>query len=265
MVVGLLAFAQIGLHSTLAQGADRRTRAKAHFEAGAALYRADQFNEAIREFKAGYALVPRSGFLINLGQAYRKLGQDGEARYWFQRYLDETPQGPQRAQVAELIAKIPADAPRRASSVTSTATAPSSSREAETALASAQVQSPAQSPALDFAQRSSAPADPRRPRRVAGYSLLGVSALFAIVGGALIGVAHGENAKLENPAQGWVYDPSLESRRDTYNGVGIGLATTSAVSVVLGAVFAITGRRAPVEVAFDTSRSNGTVRIGGRF
>jgi len=48
--------------------------ARVHFEAGTDHYAAGRYEEAIRRFQAGYALVPRPNFLVNIGQAYRKLG-----------------------------------------------------------------------------------------------------------------------------------------------------------------------------------------------
>jgi tetratricopeptide (TPR) repeat protein len=75
------------------------TRAKNHFEAGRALYYLGNYAEAIREFSAGYELTRKPEFLINLGQAYRKLEDLPRAAEMYQRFLDTAPPtAPEREQ-----------------------------------------------------------------------------------------------------------------------------------------------------------------------
>jgi tetratricopeptide (TPR) repeat protein len=131
-----LAFA-IGLAFALgstahAQSADAIGRARTHFEAGRALYNLGNYTDAIREFSAGYQLVPKPQFLVNLGQAYRKLGDLGKAREMYKKFLDEAaPADPDREQVKGLLADIeaeqatqtpPTPAPAPAPATTSTTT-----------------------------------------------------------------------------------------------------------------------------------------------
>jgi hypothetical protein len=80
--------------------------ARAHFERGKALYTVGQYADAIREFQAGYVIVPRPQFLLNLGQAYRKLGELVRAKEMYQKFLDEAPSAPEREQVTALIADL---------------------------------------------------------------------------------------------------------------------------------------------------------------
>jgi tetratricopeptide (TPR) repeat protein len=109
-----LAFA-IGLAFALgstahAQSADAIGRARTHFEAGRALYNLGNYTDAIREFSAGYQLVPKPQFLVNLGQAYRKLGDLGKAREMYKKFLDEAaPADPDREQVKGVLADIEAE------------------------------------------------------------------------------------------------------------------------------------------------------------
>ncbi|MCU1278134.1 MAG: Tetratricopeptide repeat domain protein [bacterium] len=86
---------------------DRETRARAHYEVGLGMYHLGNYRDAVREFSAGYALAPRPEFLINLGQAYRKLHDLDRAREMFKRYLAATDaQAPDRKQVQQLLEEV---------------------------------------------------------------------------------------------------------------------------------------------------------------
>jgi tetratricopeptide (TPR) repeat protein len=61
-------------------GIDDDQRARGHFEIGLGLYRLGDYPAALKEFAAGYELAHKPGFLLNLGQTYRKLGELREAR-----------------------------------------------------------------------------------------------------------------------------------------------------------------------------------------
>ena len=109
LVVTVLACA---LHAQ-AQTDDPVARARTHFEAGRALYQLGNYNEALREFAAGYQLAPRPQFLLNLGQCYRKLDDLQNARAMYQRYLHDAPatdaERPQAQQILGEIDKSIAD------------------------------------------------------------------------------------------------------------------------------------------------------------
>ena len=82
-------------------------RARAHYEAGRALFSLGNFQDALREFTAGYQLVPRPRFLIDLGQTYRKLGRLEDAQTMYRRFLDQVPPGdPDRPAVRSLLDEV---------------------------------------------------------------------------------------------------------------------------------------------------------------
>ena len=90
-----------------AQSNDDISRARTHFEAGRALYQLGNYDEALREFAAGYELAPRPQFLLNLGQCYRKLDNLEQARAMYQRYLHDAPvSDPERPQAQQILAEI---------------------------------------------------------------------------------------------------------------------------------------------------------------
>jgi tetratricopeptide (TPR) repeat protein len=97
----------LGCMSAHAQSPDAMGRARTHFEAGRALYNLNNYTDAIREFSAGYQLVRKPQFLLNLGQCYRKLDDLDHAREMYKKYLTETPAGDaEREQVQQLLAEI---------------------------------------------------------------------------------------------------------------------------------------------------------------
>jgi tetratricopeptide (TPR) repeat protein len=86
---------------------DATARARAHYDIGLGLYNLGNYEEALREFSAGYALSPLPGFLINLGQAYRKLHQPAKAKEMWQHYLDQvSAEDPFRPRVRELLSEV---------------------------------------------------------------------------------------------------------------------------------------------------------------
>jgi tetratricopeptide (TPR) repeat protein len=90
-----------------AETGDALLRARTHFEAGRALYNLGNYTDAIREFSAGYQLVPRPQFLVNLGQAFRKLNDLERARDMYKKYLSEAPPNdPDREQVRQIVADL---------------------------------------------------------------------------------------------------------------------------------------------------------------
>ena len=100
-------------------------RARTHFEAGRALYQLGNYNEALREFGAGYELAPRPQFLLNLGQCYRKLNDLDKAREYYQRYLHEAPPtDPERAQAQQILVEIERSIAERDTAAASAAAPP---------------------------------------------------------------------------------------------------------------------------------------------
>jgi len=90
-----------------AQAQDAVQRAHIHFEAGRALYRLGNFTEAAREFTAGYELVPRPGFLLNLGQCYIAMHELDKAHDMYRRWLhDAAADDPKRPEAEQIVGEI---------------------------------------------------------------------------------------------------------------------------------------------------------------
>jgi len=90
-----------------AEDSEEVRRAKAYFEAGRAHFRAGEYEAAARAFADGYAVVPRSTFLLNMGLCYRHLKQLDRAEEAFRRFLEgAAPDDPYRKQARELLDEI---------------------------------------------------------------------------------------------------------------------------------------------------------------
>lgn len=124
--IGLLLAVLACAAAAHAQPDDSIARARTHFEAGRALYQLGNYNEALREFAAGYQLAPRPQFLLNLGQCYRKLDDLQKAREMYQRYLHDAPSSdPERPQAQQILAEIDRQiADRQAAAATTPPTPP---------------------------------------------------------------------------------------------------------------------------------------------
>src|SRR3954468_5602315 len=90
-----------------ARSAGGAERARAHYEIGLGLYRLGDYHAALKEFAAGYELARKPGFLLNLGQTYRKLGELREARDLYRQFLAEVRlDDPARPQAQKVLLEI---------------------------------------------------------------------------------------------------------------------------------------------------------------
>jgi tetratricopeptide (TPR) repeat protein len=104
--IALVALLLVSMPSARADELKER-EALRHFDAGRGLYAVGDYQAAVREFAAGYALSARPRFLIDLGHAYRKLGQLDRAREMYRRFLDEASgDEPERAGAKAALAEV---------------------------------------------------------------------------------------------------------------------------------------------------------------
>lgn len=80
--------------------------AKGHYERGAKAYDLGYFEEAYREFEAGYRASPRPAFLLNMAHTQRRMGNLRKARELYSRYILIEPDSPAREGVKQLIGDL---------------------------------------------------------------------------------------------------------------------------------------------------------------
>lgn len=97
-----------------AMGAEHDKRsAAAHFKNGRALYADGRFADALDQFQAGYQAYPLVGFLVNIGQCQRKLGELDAAAGSFQKFLASDPPEELRGEVTDALAEVRGEIARR--------------------------------------------------------------------------------------------------------------------------------------------------------
>jgi tetratricopeptide (TPR) repeat protein len=71
--------------------AEDQAEGRRQYRRGEELLKTGDYRSAADAFEAGYAAAPRPGFLLNIGNCYRKLGDLGKARQYYRRFLDDAP------------------------------------------------------------------------------------------------------------------------------------------------------------------------------
>jgi tetratricopeptide (TPR) repeat protein len=187
--------------------ADPRRRAREHFERGRELQNAGDFNGAIAEYAAGYALIPLPEFLFNIAQCYRLLGNKTAAIDYYERYVEAAPSGKgssaARMHVQELQKQVQSQEPTestdssRQSQTPGSVPSPVEKREA--------VKSKSKDPAtLKGEMRKANAHKSSRTLRIASLSLIGAGVLSGAGGLYLAVHANGLARELSiTPADDW--------------------------------------------------------------
>jgi len=137
--------------------------AKAHLNKARLHYKLGEFDDAANAFKEAYRLRPVPGLLFNLGQACRMAGRLKEAKFYYENYLADMPDAPNRAevqvqleQIAKLLGGTPPEAKADAKPAEPTAPDARTAAAGATRTAAPGVTS-AEKPAAPGAERPAAP------------------------------------------------------------------------------------------------------------
>lgn len=106
IILSLIAFYGILLITNIAFGQKAMIEAQGHYRAGEALYKIGRYEEAVREFLAGYDLSGKPLFLFNIGQCYKKIGQLEQAKSYFEEFIRRDPNSPYKKLAEEEIKEI---------------------------------------------------------------------------------------------------------------------------------------------------------------
>lgn len=77
-----------------------------HFQLGELHYAAGEFAAALGEYQAGYDAVPLPGFLVNIAQCQRRLGDLKRARVTYEKFVLVAPDSPLVPEVRVLIREL---------------------------------------------------------------------------------------------------------------------------------------------------------------
>lgn len=85
---------------------DGEQRARRSFERGEEHFRAGRFADALGEYQQGYDQLPLPGFLINIAQCQRRLGELKQAQATYRKFIMVAPDSPYVPEVKELVADL---------------------------------------------------------------------------------------------------------------------------------------------------------------
>ncbi|MCP3135888.1 tetratricopeptide repeat protein [Pyxidicoccus xibeiensis] len=106
-VLALLGLLLLGLpQPARAETADAEVQARAHFAEGNMAYDVGDFSNALKSFTEAYRLKPLPGFLFNMAQCHRQLGQYSRAAFFYRRYLALAPDEDSAPDARELVAEM---------------------------------------------------------------------------------------------------------------------------------------------------------------
>ncbi len=86
--------------------ADDIEGAKRAFMEGKKAYNLGEYDRAIDFYKEGYSLSPRPDFLYNIGQCYYQLKNWERAKFFYERYLSESPESGDAEEVRGIIREL---------------------------------------------------------------------------------------------------------------------------------------------------------------
>jgi hypothetical protein len=98
----------LGGHATDARAADADAEraARAHFRQAETEYAAGRYTEALSEYQAGYEVQPLPGFLVNIAQCQRRIGDLERARATYGKFVIVAPDSPLLPEVRRLIEEL---------------------------------------------------------------------------------------------------------------------------------------------------------------
>lgn len=85
---------------------DKRAEAKALYDKGLSHYNLGEFDEAIKAFRAAYAVSQAPGLLFNIAQSFRLKKDYEQATYFYTTYLRLKPDAPNRADVEDRLKEM---------------------------------------------------------------------------------------------------------------------------------------------------------------
>jgi tetratricopeptide (TPR) repeat protein len=104
--LAVVALVTLGAGRGLAASPETEKQARRSFERAEAHFKAGLFAEALAEYRAGYDQLPLPGFLINIAQCQRRMGDLVQARTTYQKFIMVAPDSPYVDEVKSLVVEL---------------------------------------------------------------------------------------------------------------------------------------------------------------
>ncbi len=85
---------------------DAEPQARRSFERAEEHFKAGLFAQALAEYQKGYEYLPLPGFLINIAQCQRRMGELKQAQTTYRKFIMVAPDSPYVPEVKELVAEL---------------------------------------------------------------------------------------------------------------------------------------------------------------
>jgi hypothetical protein len=106
LATGIILLVLVGVPPARAAQPEAEKQARRSFDRAEAHFKAGLFAEALAEYQAGYDQAPLPGFLINIAQCQRRMGDLKQARNTYRKFILVAPDSPYVAEVQNLIAEL---------------------------------------------------------------------------------------------------------------------------------------------------------------
>jgi tetratricopeptide (TPR) repeat protein len=245
-------------------------RAKALFKKAETHFKLGEFKQALPLYKEAYRVKPLAGFLFNLGQCHRYLGNCDQANFFFRQFITAKPNSPHVVKVKSLMESCkPATAPAATKPTpVPAATKPTPVPTAKPAPAPAAKPAPEKKPEPGPEGDSSTEVSSEDgTRRALLWGGMGLTAAMLVTGAITGGMAYDKSEMFKDPTTPYEDLEDLESSGKALRGAAIAtlsLAGVAAVGTALVYFLYPESPEAPV-VSLAPLPSGGAFTLGGRF
>lgn len=220
--------------------------ARAHFERGHGYHQNGQYDDAIREYEAAFALAPLPDLLYNLGQVHRLRGDKAAALAHYQRYLELDPSGRGAAKAREFIDELETDLAQESALARSHAedfmrgAAEGGARNLRLPAPPPVAVVPRRAPDGSIIDTPVDTVDRGRGLRIGGLAAGGVG--VAALGGATFFALRGRSLKAEQD-DATVYDPGVVADGEVANRNAVICAAIGGAALATGGILYYLGTR----------------------
>jgi tetratricopeptide (TPR) repeat protein len=235
-------------------------RAKELFKKGEVHFSLGEFKKSLGLYREAYRVKPLAGFLFNIGQCYRNLGDCEKAIFYYKQYLSRMPEAPNAKDVETLIGVCVRSEARKTEA---------QRRKAEEARKKAEEERLAAELEREQAEKAAEAGQGKGLKKIWFWSAAGLSGAMLLTGTITGVMALSKNKEYKDSGT------SVADRQDLMDS-GKTLANVSTATFVIGGVAAAgtavlyfftdwSSEEKPAEVSAGLLPGGGSIVLKGRF